>query len=591
VIVIALGGAAIDPVEPSRGEVAQLDRSRRHGTSGASVQFIPVAQTMSTRILSVTLTVGAVLLASACAAPEPARQAAPTQTQTQTPSLSPAEEELCQPFPDVLFDGFLNAYRERDLETLRSLVHVEGIRDVSAIASSSRVEFDDVADWAQAGWEDGDRLKPKGYGAFAGGPGGFVMYLERTSDALRDVGIPKLGVLIQANSTGCIIDKLSSVGPAQADGAPCLFYEVFGDHRAVAAEEPPGCADGSGAFARIGHASTWIGDEVVITGGTRGGHLYPPDQWETGLRYDGADGWRPTSEVPSAVRSMTRATWSGTEVLVWGGYWAEGAAAAYDPARDRWRVFPSSPLRRSDDSPGVWTGQELIVWGSSSHTDEPGRRGAILDPETGSWRLTAPAPIAGRSGHLAVWTGTEMIVWGGSNYRTDLDDGAAYTPETDTWRKIAASLLTPRDDATVVWTGEEMLVWGGSSFSSTRADGAAYDPEIDRWRRLSEAPIDDRHWHTAVWTGSEMIVWGGHSYRTEKVLGDGAAYDPRRDRWNLLPVAPITARCRHSATWTGRTMVIYGGHEGCGSGGHIPFGDGAALDPEAGTWHRLNPAA
>ena len=37
-------------------------------------------------------------------------------------------------------------------------------------------------------------------------------------------------------------------------------------------------------------------------------------------------------------------------------------------------------------------------------------------------------------------------------------------------------------------------------------------------------------------------------------------------------------------------MVIYGGHDVYGSGGHIPFGDGATYDPGTRTWTRLNPA-
>ena len=50
-------------------------------------------------------------------------------------------------------------------------------------------------------------------------------------------------------------------------------------------------------------------------------------------------------------------------------------------------------------------------------------------------------------------------------------------------------------------------------------------------------------------------------------------------------------RCHHSAVWTGRELIAYGGYDACGSGGHLPFGDGAAYDPAAGEWRRLNPAA
>jgi N-acetylneuraminic acid mutarotase len=512
-----------------------------------------------------------------------------------TPSVSPStqagKEELCQPFPDRLIDDFQAAYRNQDLESLRDLVRVEGIHDTSAVAYAGRVEFEDVAEWARAGWEADDRLELTGYGAFAGSHDGFTMYLVRENEGFREAGIGEVSVLLHGRSTGCVIDELGSVGPVQARGAPCRFYEEFRGHPAVAEEEPAGCADGSGAFARLNHASVWTGKQMIVVGGTRGGDLYPPDLWESGLRYEPGSGWVTTSEAPGPASGFGRAVWAGDEVLLWGG-WSEGPdGVAYDPAADRWRLLPDWPLRGPENPPGVWTGSELIVWGSSSHTDDPQRVGASYDPTTASWRITSPAPIAGRSGHDAVWTGEEMLVWGGSNYKTDLGDGAAYDPATDTWRRLHGTTLSPRQDHTAVWTGQEMLVWGGTSYSSSRGDGAAYNPRTDTWRRLEPAPIGERHWHTAVWTGEHMIVWGGHSYRSGEPWSDGAAYDPDTDRWTVLPQAPIAARCHHSAVWAGRELIVYGGYDACGSGGHIPFGDGATYDPVTGAWRRLNPAA
>jgi Kelch motif len=542
---------------------------------------------LSSKRRTVATVLGAMLLAAACGEADPSTRA----VDVSSPPTPSEEEELCQPFPDRLFDGFLTAYGDRDMEALTSLVRADQIQDFTAIATSGQVVFDDIEAWARTGWEMDDRIEAAGYGAFAGGPDGFLMYLVRRNEGLRDAGIPQLAILLQARSNGCTIDELVVIGPAQARGAPCRFYEAFAHEPAVEGVAPTSCVDGSGAFARIGHASVWTGSELVVIGGTRGGHFLRPDEWEQGLRFDPGSGWIATAEAPDPLRPMTRAAWTGREVLTWGSQWNDGGAAAYDPTSDRWRVFTGWPLRRADDPPGVWTGEELIVWGSSGHTDQPQRSAAILDPDTAAWRWSAPAPIVGRSGHVAIWTGSEMLVWGGSTYETDQNDGAAYSPATNTWRTISKSPLSPRQDATAVWTGSELIVWGGSSFSRTRADGAAYDPEANTWRRLPPPPINDRHWHTALWTGQDMIVWGGHSYRSDDRFRDGAAYDPVRNEWTQLPDAPVAARCRHSAVWAGRQMIVYGGEDSCGSGGHIPFGDGAAFDPETGAWVRLNPAA
>ena len=65
----------------------------------------------------------------------------------------------------------------------------------------------------------------------------------------------------------------------------------------------------------------------------------------------------------------------------------------------------------------VWTGTEMIVWGgfarlSPSLTQTGGR----YNPATDTWTATSTqsAP-AGRYGHTAVWTASKMIVWGGFN--------------------------------------------------------------------------------------------------------------------------------------------------------------------------------
>lgn len=534
----------------------------------------------------VALAIGLLLIASSCAPRKGAPQAGPT------PAPSPTQKErvaLCQPFPDRLIDEFLAAYEARDEVALSELVQVEAVHDTSAVAFAGRAEFASVEEWARAAWEHDDEIRLTGYGAFAGSRDGFTMYALRRNDALAAAGIPETFFLLHARSTGCTIDELGSVGPVQARGDTCRFYEAFGQHTAVAAEVPPGCADGTAAFARVGHDAVWTGREMIVVGGSRGRDFYPPDLPETGLRYrPESDRWAPTSLVPAKARSLFRALWTGEEVIAWGGYERKAAdAAAYDPAADRWRLLPPWPLQDGDLPTGVWTGTELILWGSSQHTDDPTRFGAIYDPAQSAWRRTAAAPIAGREGHTAVWTGREMIVWGGSNFRTDLGDGAAYDPATDTWRRIAPAPLQPRQEHVAVWTGREMLVWGGSSYSTSKANGAAYDPATDTWRRLPRAPIGGRHRVEGVWTGEQLLIWGGYDYRDP--LGDGAVYHPERDAWTRFPQAPISPRCEHSAVWTDRKMIVFGGYDACGTGGHIPFGDAATYDPQTGVWARLQP--
>src|SRR5207244_5667189 len=58
----------------------------------------------------------------------------------------------------------------------------------------------------------------------------------------------------------------------------------------------------------------------------------------------------------------------------------------------------------------VWTGSEMIVWGGYPQLNTGGR----YNPSTDSWTATSLANAhVGRYVHTAVWTGREMIVWGG----------------------------------------------------------------------------------------------------------------------------------------------------------------------------------
>ena len=86
------------------------------------------------------------------------------------------------------------------------------------------------------------------------------------------------------------------------------------------------------------------------------------------------------------------------------------------PATNTWTATTTTnaPSGRTLHT-AVWTGSEMIVWGgydaSPAYVLNTGGR---YNPSTDSWTATSTtnAPT-GRRGHTAVWTGSEMIVWGG----------------------------------------------------------------------------------------------------------------------------------------------------------------------------------
>jgi hypothetical protein len=249
--------------------------------------------------------------------------------------------------------------------------------------------------------------------------------------------------------------------------------------------------------------------------------------------------------APPEVRSGAATAWTGSQLLVWGGYVFEGSGDKpasddgflFDGASRSWRSLPPSPLSGRSLAASAWTGREFLVWGGADLNTYPYESyadGAAFDPSTGRWRTLPLAPIDGRA-PMSVWTGKELIVWGTAVRVDDRPrDGAAYNPTTDTWRRIAEASIE-LTDATAVWTGDEMLVFGaalhgGNVPETETAVGAAYDPKQDTWRELPPSELSPQA-STAAWTGREMVVWD--------YLNGTAAYDPTTDTWRELPRVPI----------------------------------------------------
>ena len=344
------------------------------------------------------------------------------------------------------------------------------------------------------------------------------------------------------------------------------------------------------------HAAIWTGSEMVVWGGSDGGRM------DSGGRYSPAgDSWVPTSNsYPPEARHSHTAVWTGAEMIVWGGASSsfDGAelqtGGRYNPSTNSWipTSISGAPSARESQT-GVWTGSEMIVWGGySPRTEAFHDTGGRYSPATDSWIATsltdAPAP---RSAHTAVWSGERMIVWGGATALSiQLDTGGLYDPATGLWASTTTTgAPAARRDHTAVWTGSEMFVWGGYGGGVRLNTGSGYDPTTGSWAAIADAGAPEiRALHTAVWIGSEMIVWGGYG-GTDSVgnLQTGGRYNPGSSSW--FPTATSgapSARSEHTAVWTGSEMIVWGGSSATGpenSGGrYFPVDDSWGATPTAG---------
>src|ERR1043166_3794108 len=134
--------------------------------------------------------------------------------------------------------------------------------------------------------------------------------------------------------------------------------------------------------------------------------LYAPDR-----RFD--DGskqwWLGDAETRVLMMAAVRATYTLPVI-------ASPSGGCTD---DTWTAISSTgaPANRYHHTV-VWTGSEMIVWGGFGiMSPGPLNTGGRYNPSTDRWTATttANAPDA-RFDHTAVWTGSEMIVWGGDYF-------------------------------------------------------------------------------------------------------------------------------------------------------------------------------
>jgi uncharacterized repeat protein (TIGR01451 family) len=377
-----------------------------------------------------------------------------------------------------------------------------------------------------------------------------------------------------------IADWLTSIGDriVPADPQPGLYVhpEIKAGRNCTDDTWAPTAGSGSPSGRKY-HSMVWTGTEVIVWGG------FDNTVLGDGGRYDPAtDTWAPMASTGApAARYGAASVWNGTEMIIWGGYPYSSTGGRYDPVTDSWTSTSTvnAPSARTYVA-GIWAGTEMIIWGGYNYTNTGGR----YDPSTDTWTTmtTTGAPSA-REQNAVVWTGSELIVWGGSDGSL-LDTGGRYDPSTDSWTPTTTVGAPPASyRLSSVWTGSEMIVWGGDPYGTPRDTGGRYDPATDTWAATSTVDVPlARGDHTAIWTGTEMVVWGGTNMFDE--LNTGGRYDPATDTWTAtsLTGAPIR-RTVPGAVWTGSEMIVWGG----GTPG--PTNTGARYDPTTDTWVAMTP--
>ena len=390
-------------------------------------------------------------------------------------------------------------------------------------------------------------------GGGGGGTGGRYNPSTDTWGAVSTVNAPPVGQAVWTGTSMLVLSPDATTSGRRYDPASNVWT--------------PMSRSGAPELSRSNATVVWAGSEMILWGGhpsAGGGDL------NTGGRYNpSTDSWTLTSTLnaPSA-RSRHVAVWTGSRMVIWGGYIASAyldvaSGGRYDPASDSWTPTSesSAPSPRISHK-AVWTGNSMIVWGGLNEDLLYENTGGRYDPVFDSWTPTSTAAApAGRSGFTALWTGNAMIVWGGgAGSTTYFNDGALYDPIPDQWTPTSfAGAPSARSGHTGVWTGTRVIVWGGTDGTVRLNTGGIYDPLANGWSPTSLAGAPSvRAGHRAVWTGDRMIVWGGYSGASVNLLNTGGRYNPVNGEWTPTSTANAPFGAGGTALWTGSLMLVWG---------------------------------
>jgi hypothetical protein len=216
---------------------------------------------------------------------------------------------------------------------------------------------------------------------------------------------------------------------------------------------------------------------------------------------------------PLAARTGHSVVWTGSEVVVWGGWGDEtgrqryGDGAAYNLASQHWRKIAAAPLTPRQKHVAVWTGSEMLIVGGDDHTD-----GAAYDPARDTWRRLPPAPFPIGAGDTvgeahAVFQ-KSLYVWDFAHERL-----AIYAFATGRWSEAEAPSLGAAATGALHVVGARLIALGTRADQPATLVGARLSAGAHGWFTIASAPFSregvfpdvDANWSAVA--GDRVLAW------------------------------------------------------------------------------------
>jgi non-specific serine/threonine protein kinase len=266
--------------------------------------------------------------------------------------------------------------------------------------------------------------------------------------------------------------------------------------------------------------------------------------------------WRTDPPLPVA-RTEVAAAVTGKEILIAGGYLADGSTTArvdlYNPATMSWRVGPDLPLPLNHASAATLRGGAVVVGGYGAE----GPTTTALQFAGGAWRALAPLPF-GRAAAGAATLKGRLYVLGGVGPYGLARSMLVYDPDTGRWSTLPGP--TPRQHLASAAAGGRIYAVGGrtAGYDTNVATVESWAPGERRWRREPDVP------EPRGGTGAAAVRGQVVSAGAEAPAGTSAAvyaFDVASRRWSRLPDLPTARHGLGVVGFGGQGYVIGGGPE------------------------------
>lgn len=251
------------------------------------------------------------------------------------------------------------------------------------------------------------------------------------------------------------------------------------------------------------------------------------------------------------------AVWTGSAAYLLGGFWVtfddEVPILRFDPITNTLREEPVRlPCTRIS---AVWTGSEILVFGG--YCEDVVQRSSRVwryEPQTETLSVVGELPSP-RDNTAAVFDGRYAYVIGGVTAGSNATGGEIVRFDPQTREAVVLSQALPRtfQRLSATWDGTRVVVF-------TASGPLWFDPAS---RQLSN-PANTAGFPAAtqastVQAGHHAYLFGGRDAYNRSVVDRIIRYDSRTDEGVRLPTHLPRPLADSAAVWTGDRALIFGG--------------------------------